>query len=58
MASVKAALSVGSTWNASAMQEVAISIDSPSSAFSVPSFAEVLRKSIIASARRLWDCDA
>ena len=46
------ALLVGSTWNVSAMQEVAISMDSVSSEVRVPSLREVERKSIMARARR------
>ena len=50
-ASAVAAVSVGSTLNASAMQLEAISIDSESSEGTVPSVMEVERKSIMASAR-------
>ena len=55
MASVMWALLVGSTWKVSAMQEVAISMDSASSDVRVPSFREVERKSIMASARRFLE---
>ena len=43
---------MGSTWKVSAMQEVAISMDSVSSGVRVPSFREVDRKSMMASASR------
>jgi len=39
------------------MQEVAVSTNSPSSDVRVPSFKEVLRKSMMESARRFWDSD-
>ena len=52
MASVIWALEVGSMWKDSAMQEVAISMDSASSGLSVPSLREVCRKSTMARARR------
>lgn len=48
-----AALSVASTLKVSAMQEVATSNDSRSSWPTEPSVAEVLRKSMMARARRL-----
>ena len=54
-ASAVAAVSVGSTLNASAIQLEAISIDSESSEETVPSVAEVERKSIMASARRFLE---
>lgn len=41
-------LEAGSTWKVSAMQEVAISMDSASSGVRVPSLREVWRKSIMA----------
>lgn len=50
-----AALSLASTLNASAMQELATSIFSASSALSVPSLSEVERKSIIESASRFFE---
>ena len=52
MAADMAALSVGSTWNASEMQLTATSIESLSSACRVPSVNDEDRKSQIASARR------
>lgn len=55
MASATAALSVGSTLKDSAMQLTATSMDSWSSAGSVPSVTEVERKSQMASARRCFD---
>jgi len=48
-------LLVGSTWKVSAMQEVAISMDSVSSSGRVPSLREVERKSMIASASRFLE---
>jgi hypothetical protein len=50
-----AAVSAGSTLKASAMQLEAISRDSDSSAETEPSLTEVLRKSMIASARRFLE---
>lgn len=47
-------MAAGSTLKASEMHDVATSIDSRSSAARVPSSSEVLRKSIIASARRCF----
>lgn len=61
-ASETAALSAGSTLKASAIQLLAISMLSASSAVRVPSLREVERKSIIDSARRFfesprdWEC--
>lgn len=55
MASETAALLEGSTLKDSAIQLTATSIDSWSSAGSVPSVTEVDRKSQIASARRCLD---
>ena len=52
MASAMWDLLDGSTWKVSAMQEVAISMLSESSALRVPSLREVERKSIMARARR------
>ena len=52
-----AVLSVGSTWNASAMHEVAISMDSESSDWRVPSLREVLRKSMMARASFFLESD-
>lgn len=54
-ASDTALVSEGSTLKLSAMQEVATSMDSASSALRVPSLREVFRKSIIASASRFLD---
>lgn len=54
MAELMAALSVASTLKASDIHEVATSIDSASSEGRVPSLREVLRKSMIASARRCF----
>ena len=48
-------LSLGSTLKASAIQFVAISMLSVSSAVRVPSFEDVFRKSIIDSARRFLE---
>lgn len=53
IASFMWALLEGSTWNVSAMQELAISMLSLSSEERVPSFRDVERKSMIARARRL-----
>lgn len=55
MASETAAESEGSTLKASAMQLLAISMDSASSAGMVPSLAEVFRKSMMARARRFLE---
>lgn len=55
MASDTAALSVGSILKDSAMQLTATSMDSWSSAGSVPSVTELVRKSQMASARRCLD---
>jgi hypothetical protein len=52
-----AVLSVGSTWNASAIHEVAISMDSESSDWRVPSLREVLRKSMMARASFFLESD-
>ena len=41
-------LEAGSTWKVSAMQDVAISMDSASSGVRVPSLRDVWRKSIMA----------
>lgn len=54
MAVETAALSVGSTPKASPMQLMAMSIESFSSAWRVPSVREVERKSQMASARRCF----
>lgn len=48
MAAAMSGLEAGSTWKVSAMQEVAISMDSASSGVRVPSLREVWRKSIMA----------
>ena len=55
IASAMWGLLVGSTWKVSAMQEVAISMDSASSEVSVPSLRDVLRKSIMARASRFFE---
>ena len=55
MASRIAAVSVGSTWKLSAMQDWATSMDSVSSGVSVPSLREVERKSMMARARRFLE---
>ena len=52
-ASLTAAGSEASTWKQSAMQLLAISMLSASSAWRVPSFREVERKSMMERARRL-----
>lgn len=54
-ASETAALSEGSTLKALAMHSVAVSMYSASSAVRVPSLAEVLRKSMMESARRFLE---
>lgn len=56
-ASLTAALSFGSTLNASAIQELATSTFSASSELSVPSLSEVERKSMIDSARRFFESE-
>jgi hypothetical protein len=56
-ASLTAALSLGSTLKASAIQELATSTFSASSAVRVPSFREVERKSIMDSARRFFESE-
>ena len=56
-ASLRAALSLGSTLNASAIHELATSTFSASSAVSVPSFRDVERKSIMDSASRFFESE-
>ena len=54
-ASCMAGLSFGSTLKASAMQDEATSTDSLSSAVRVPSLSDVVKKSIMAKARRFLE---
>jgi hypothetical protein len=56
-ASLTAALSLGSTLKASAIQELATSTFSASSEVRVPSFSEAERKSIMDRARRFFESE-